>query len=154
MSFTKNKQIIAVPVEKVFNAFATAEALEEWLAPNGMTGKVYAFDFRPGGGYEMSLYYDEDKPGIEGKSNSKEDRFTATFTEIVPNEKIVQVTKFDTDNNDFKGEMVMEVTFKSKNGGTVVTIAFNNIPRGIKPEDNEEGTRQSLQKLAKYVQQK
>jgi hypothetical protein len=32
--------------------------------------------------------------------------------------------------------------------GTEVTILCEDLPAGIRPEDNEAGTRQSLQKLA------
>lgn len=152
MSSTLNTKEIKVPVGLVFTAFATPEALEQWLSPDGMTGKIHSFDFRPGGGYEMSLYYNEGEAQSEGKTGGKEDRFTAKFTEIIPNEKIVQVTQFDTDNDDFGGEMVIEITFKPKDDRTIVTMSFNNIPKGIKPEDNEEGTRQSLEKLAKYIE--
>jgi hypothetical protein len=34
-----------------------------------------------------------------------------------------------------------------------VTIAFANIPPGIRPEDNDAGTRSSLEKLARYVEE-
>lgn len=154
MASTLNTKVIKAPLEKVFSAFATAEALEEWLAPDGMTGKVHIFDFRPGGGYEMSLYYNQKQQEFEGKTNENEDRFTAKFTEIIPNEKIVQLTEFESGNEDFEGKMIMEVDFKTKGNDTVIAMAFKNIPQGIKPEDNEEGTRQSLEKLARYVELK
>jgi len=38
-------------------------------------------------------------------------------------------------------------------GATEVTIAFENIPQGIRPEDNEAGMRSSLEKLARYVEE-
>ena len=46
----------------------------------------------------------------------------------------------------------MVVTLEATVGGTDVTIVFENIPPGIRPEDNEEGTRLSLEKLARYVE--
>jgi len=36
--------------------------------------------------------------------------------------------------------------------GTEVTMLFEDIPPGIRPEDNEAGTRSSLEKLARYVE--
>lgn len=33
-----------------------------------------------------------------------------------------------------------------------VTILFENIPPGIRPEDNDAGARSSLKKLARYVE--
>jgi len=46
----------------------------------------------------------------------------------------------------------MEVTLKSIEARTKVTIIFTNIPPGIRPEDNEAGTELSLEKLARYVE--
>jgi hypothetical protein len=46
----------------------------------------------------------------------------------------------------------MQVTFEDRDGGTVVTILFENLPSGIRPEDNDAGTRSSLEKLARYVE--
>ena len=48
--------------------------------------------------------------------------------------------------------MIMEVTFEPGNGGTTVSIQFTNIPPGIRPEDNEAGTQQTLEKLARFVE--
>jgi Activator of Hsp90 ATPase homolog 1-like protein len=45
----------------------------------------------------------------------------------------------------------MVVTFEERDGGTEVTILFQNIPSGIRPEDNDAGTRSSLEKLDRYV---
>lgn len=51
----------------------------------------------------------------------------------------------------FAGEMTMVVTFGASAGGTVVTIVFEDNPPGIRPEDNDAGTRSSLEQLARYV---
>ncbi len=46
----------------------------------------------------------------------------------------------------------MEVSFKAKDNGTLVTFVFRNIPSGIRPEDNKAGTRSTLEKLSRYVE--
>ena len=46
----------------------------------------------------------------------------------------------------------MEVTFEYRDNGTKVTFLFKDIPKGIKPEDNEAGTISTLEKLAHYVE--
>jgi hypothetical protein len=48
--------------------------------------------------------------------------------------------------------MIMEVRFERQGTATLVTIVFTNLPLGVRPEDNEKGTEQSLDKLEKYVQ--
>lgn len=147
---TKNSRDIDATAEEVFRAFREPAALEFFQAPGDMTARVHAFDFRVGGGYEMSLYYPEG--ATEGKTTANEDKFRALFVEIVPNEKIVQAIRFETGDAGFAGEMIMEVTFQPIGTGTRVTFRFNNLPPSVKPEDNEAGTISTLEKLAAYVE--
>jgi uncharacterized protein YndB with AHSA1/START domain len=70
---------------------------------------------------------------------------------LAPPTRIVQAISFDSQDPAFSGEMTMEVTFEERDGGTDVTIVFDHIPPGIRPEDNEAGTRSSLEKLARYI---
>jgi len=101
----------------------------------------------------MSLFYPSGEKARSGKTTEREDRFTARFVELTPHRRIVEAITFDSSNPAFSGEMTMEVTLDAKDGGTEVTILFTNIPSGIRPEDNEAGTRSSLEKLARYVEQ-
>ena len=45
----------------------------------------------------------------------------------------------------------MTTRFVDSLAGTEVTIVTENLPASIRPEDNEEGCRQSLAKLAALV---
>jgi len=38
---------------------------------------------------------------------------------------------------------------KQKSGGTEVTLVFRNLPPGLRAEDNEPGSRLSLEQLAR-----
>lgn len=98
----------------------------------------------------MSLFYPQSEKESRGKTSEKEDRYTARFVELIPSQKIVQAITFDSGDPAFSGEMIMEVTFEAKVVGTRVTIMFKNIPTGIRPEDNETGTKSTLEKLARY----
>jgi len=100
----------------------------------------------------MSLFYPPSDCAHLGKSSAREDRFSSRFVKLQPPERIVQVIQFDTNDPAFAGEMTMEVTLEDSQGDTLVTIAFENIPPGISPEDNDTGTRQSLEKLARYLE--
>jgi len=146
-----NSKIIRATQEKVFNAFIDKNALEQWLAPNDMAGKIHDFDARAGGGYSMSLFYLD--AAAKGKTTGNEDRFYVKFVELQPFEKIIQTVNFRSDNEQFRGEMIMETYLqKIEESTTRVSMIFKNIPPGIDPKDNEEGTRQSLEKLASYVE--
>jgi uncharacterized protein YndB with AHSA1/START domain len=151
MSATSNQQLIHATPETVYRAFTEPGALESWLAPGEMFGKIHRFDLRTGGGYEMSLYYPEGNKTNKGKSAVDEDRFTARFVELSPPARIVQAIAFSTEDPAFAGEMKMDVSLKLKDGDTLVTISFSNIPAGIDPADNEKGTALSLKKLARYI---
>ncbi len=149
---TQNSRVIKAAPEAIYRAFTTPEALEVWQAPGDMTGKVHQFDLKVGGGYEMSLYYPGSETKMKGKTEELEDRFSARFVELIPNKKIVQAVNFESPDPDFSGEMMVEITFEPQSNGTKVTYFFRNIPKGIKPEDNETGTISTLEKLARYIE--
>ena len=149
---TRTSRVIKASREALYRAFIDPAALAVWLAPEGMTGKVHEFDARVGGGYRMSLYYPSSEEVYRGKTSEREDRFTARFVELTPPTRIVQAISFDSVDPAFAGEMTMVVTLEDRDGGTEVTILFEHIPPGIRPEDNDAGTRSSLEKLARYVE--
>lgn len=150
---TRTSRLINAPRETLYRAFTDPGALVAWQVPGEMTGKVHEFDARVGGGYRMSLFYPASEQGARGKSAEREDRFTARFVELTRPARIVEAITFDSADPAFAGEMTMIVTFDERDGGTEVTVAFANIPAGIRPEDNDAGTRSSLEKLARYVEQ-
>ena len=100
----------------------------------------------------MSLFYPSSDLVNRGKTSDREDRFTARFVEFTPPTKIVQAISFDSVDPAFSEEMTMVVTFEERDGGTEVTILFEHLPSGIRPEDNDAGTRSSLEKLARYTE--
>ena len=153
-SSTQNSILLQATPQVVYHAFTDPTALEFWLAPDDMYGKVHHFDLRVGGGYQMSLFYPSSEASIKGKTSEKEDRFTARFIVLSPPTRIVQVVTFDSDDPAFAGEMQMDVNIVLEEHATRVTIVFRDIPPGIRPEDNEAGTQSSLEKLARYVEQK
>ncbi|GIW42754.1 MAG: hypothetical protein KatS3mg077_0036 [Candidatus Binatia bacterium] len=44
-----SSRLIRAPSSKIFEAFSSPGAMEAWLPPPNMTGKMLAFDFRAGG---------------------------------------------------------------------------------------------------------
>lgn len=149
---TETSRVIRAPREAIYRAWTDPEALMVWQVPGEMTGRIHEFDTRVGGGYRMSLFYPASDSASRGKTAEREDRFTARFIELTPPSRIVEAITFDTDDPAFSGEMIMAVILEAGDGGTNVTVLFANIPPGINPEDNDAGTRSSLQKLATYVE--
>lgn len=148
---TRTSKWIEATPEALYRAFTDPAALAVWFAPGDMTAEVHRFDGRVGGGYQMSLHYPSADHPVRGKTTDREDRYTAWFVELTPSGRIVEAITFDSADPAFGGEMLMEVTFAAKDGGTLVSISFKDIPAGIRPEDNEAGTQLTLEKLARYV---
>ncbi len=149
---TRNSKYIKATPEALYRAFTDPAALAVWLAPGDMTGEVHSFDYRVGGGYQMSLYYPSSEKTFRGKTSEREDRFTARFVELTPPSRIVEAITFDAVDPAFEGVMIMVITLEAGDCGTTVSIFFTDIPSGIRPEDNEAGTRSTLEKLARFVE--
>ena len=144
------RTIQALP-DDVFRAFTNPDLLVQWLAPDGMTARIRNFDIRPGGFYEMSLFYDD--PSALGKTEANEDRYTARFIELVPPRRIVESITFAGDDSTFATPMTMTVDFELVGEDTQVTVSFENLPPSVSPTDNDLGTQQSLAKLARLLEQ-
>lgn len=154
MSETQNSKTIKAMPDTIFQALTDPKSIEIWQVPGDMTGKIYHYNFKVGGNYEMSLFYPDTEKKMKGKSGNKEDRFTAEFIEIIPDRKIVEKIHFQSDDPNFQEPMTMQISLESVDEGTEVTFTFKDIPKGIKPEDNEKGTLSSLEKLATLVEKK
>jgi uncharacterized protein YndB with AHSA1/START domain len=145
-------RVINAPRETVYRAFLDRDALVHWLPPGSMTGVIHAFEAREGGIFRMSLEYPEDDTSSRGKTSARTDTFRGRFAKLVPLERIVWATEFESADPSFAGEMIVDWTLASAGGGTRVTVRCENIPRGIRPEDNEAGTRSTLAKLAAFLE--
>jgi len=146
---TRTSQLVKARPEAVYAAFMDPVALVAWLPPAGMTGRLHAFDGRVGGGYRMSLFYPPEESLTRGKTSAQEDRVNVRFLELVPPRRIREAVNFDTADPAFLGEMTIEITFEPVAGGTEVTFACTDLPRGLHPEVNEAGARLSLAQLAR-----
>jgi uncharacterized protein YndB with AHSA1/START domain len=149
---TKVSRIIQAPRKVIYQAFLDADALASWRAPENMKARVHAFDGREGGAYRMSLTYTDRQHSPSGKTSEDTDSFQGRFIQLLPYEKIVELIEFESRDPKFAGEMKMTTTFTEAGKGTEVTVLCEDIPIGIRSEDNELGCRSSLQNLAKLVE--
>jgi len=117
-----------------------------------MTGQVHTFDPREGGKLRMSLTYQDPKHSPGGKTSEDTDTFQGRFVELVPYEKIVWVVEFESQDPGFAGEMRITFSLADADGGTEVFVLCEDIPKGVRPEDNKMGCRSSLQKLAALLE--
>ncbi|MDB5417950.1 MAG: Activator of Hsp90 ATPase 1 family protein [Phenylobacterium sp.] len=149
---TRVSRRIAAPREALYAALLDPAALVAWLPPGRMTGQIHAFDARVGGGYRMSLFYPPDETAFRGKSGEREDRVNVRFVSLEPPARIVEAVTFESDDPALQGEMTMIWSFAPAPGGTEVTVLSLDLPPGLRPKDNAEGSRLSLAQLARYCE--
>ncbi len=96
-------RVIRAPRQAIYDAFMEAGALATWLPPRGMTARLHQFEARVGGGYRMSLTYEEPDHRVRGKTTAHTDVVRVRFIELAPGERIVQEVEFDSDEAAFGG---------------------------------------------------
>lgn len=150
MSTIRITRRIKAPRALVHGTLLDAGAVAQWKVPDGMTCHVHEFDAREGGAFRISLTYD--RPTGAGKTTPHTDTYHGRFEKLLPNEQIVEVDEFETDNPDLQGEMTITITLADTDGGTDLVAVHEELPRGVSPADNELGWRMSLAKFAALVE--
>jgi uncharacterized protein YndB with AHSA1/START domain len=141
---------MSAPRSDVYRALLDADAVALWRVPDGMSSQVHEFDAREGGSFRVSLTYDA--PTGTGKSARNTDTYHGRFVKLVPDEQVVEVFEFETDDPALRGEMTITTTLTDADGGTDVVIVHEGLPDSVPPADNETGTRMSLDNLARLVE--
>ncbi|CAN5681799.1 SRPBCC family protein [soil metagenome] len=134
-------RVIRAPAERIYRAFLDPDALAKWLPPNGFSGKVHEMDARIGQKYKMSF---------TNFSSGLLQSWTGTFLELVPNERIQFVDKFD--DPALAGEMQKTIVLKQVAVGTDVDIMHEGIPEMIPVESCYLGWQESLAQLTLLVE--
>ena len=156
MSTTRITCHVNAPRASVYRALLDPDAIAKWRVPTGMTSQVHAFDAREGGTFRVSLTYDA--PMGTGKTTAHTDTYHGRFAKLIPNEQVVEVIEFETDDPALRGEMTITTTLADAAGpagpGTATDLhaVHEGLPPGVRPADNEAGWRDSLAKLAALVE--
>jgi len=93
------------------------------------------------------MYHDSDH-SLAGKTSQHTDTVQGRFVELIPDTKILEVVEFESQKPEFAGEMKIIVSLADVDGGTEVTMHCQDIPLGIRPEDNEQGCKESRTKAS------
>ena len=137
----KIHRVLRAAPEKIYRAFLDADAMAKWLPPYGFTCKVHHMNASVGGSFRMSF---------SNFSTGHGHSFGGEYLELVPNEKIRYVDRFD--DPALSGEMQVTVAFKKVFCGTEVSITQEGIPDVIPAEACYLGWQESLTLLAKLVE--
>jgi len=141
---------VNAPRAMVYCALLDPRAVAKWKVPDGMTCRIHEFDAREGGSFRISLTYDA--PTGTGKTTAHTDTYHGRFVKLVPNEQIVEVDEFETNDSAMTGEMTITFKLTDADGGTDVLAVHDNLPPGVSPADNETGWQMALDKLAALVE--
>ena len=71
---------------------------------------------------------------------------------MTPNERVVEVDEFETEDPALRGEMTITITLADADGGTNLLAVHDGLPPGVSSADNESGWRMALAKLAAFVE--
>jgi uncharacterized protein YndB with AHSA1/START domain len=140
-------RVIAAAPQALYGACMDAQALMQWLPPEGATGTADTFEPWPGGRFRMVLAFAQG----EGKSGGNTDVVEGRYIQLVPGERIVQAISFQSEDPAFAGVMTMTWLFEAQPGGTRVTVVAQDVPRGIARADHEQAIASTLGNLARYA---
>ena len=151
MSSTRIGRHLDAPRARVFRALVDADSVARWRVPTGMTSVVHEWDGREGGALRVSLTYDA--PSRSGKTTAHTDTYRGRFVKLVPDELVVEVDEFETDDPSLQGEMTMTITLAEADGGTDLVAVHEGLPAGVAAADNEAGWREALTRLEALVEE-
>lgn len=151
MSTTSVNCRINAPRAAVYHALIDPLTIPHWKVPDGMTCEVHTFEAHEEGKFRISLTYD--LPTNTGKTTAQTDTYHGHFAKLVPDEQVVEIDVFETDEPAMQGEMMVTYTLtEDDDGSTLLKAVHEGVPDGIAPADNELGWQMSLGKLAAFVE--
>lgn len=150
MTATRVTREIAAPPAAVYRALVDPDAIPRWKVPQDMTCVVHEFDAREGGRFRISLTYDSPEPA--GKTNTHTDTYHGRFVRLMPGWLVVEVDEFETEDPGMRGEMQITISLSESDGGTHLVAVHDRLPPALDRAQNEQGWRESLERLAALVE--
>ncbi|MFN3325719.1 MAG: SRPBCC family protein [Bryobacteraceae bacterium] len=134
-------RILRAPAERLYRALLEPAAIAKWNPPDGFTAIVHELDARVGGRFRISFI---------NFTNGQAHSFGGEYRELVPNEKIVAIDRFDDRN--LPGEIVTTYTLRAVSSGTELTVEQAGLPDVIPADACRLGWQQSFDLLARLVE--
>lgn len=145
-------RVIKAPRHAVYQAFLDPDSVAAWLTPGTMTAEVHTFDPREGGAFRITLTYHEQAGRSAGKSSENTDTYQGHFGTLIQDELVEEIIEFESDDPQFAGVMRMIAKLSDTPDGTAIDLVCEDIPPGVRLEDNIAGCESSLGKLAALLE--
>lgn len=142
------RRVVNASRAEVFAALVDEGARTVWLPPVGMSGRFDRFDARPGGGYRLTLTYDDASAGKTGEGT---DVVEVRFVAVDEPHRLVEEADFVSDDPRFAGTMTLTWALEPVDDGTLVTITATDVPDGISSEDHAAAFASTLGNLDRYL---
>ncbi len=126
MYTTQLTRRMSAPRSAVYRALLDAGAVAAWRVPNGMSSQVHEWEPQEGGAFRVSLSYDA--PTGTGKTAEHTDTYHGRFVTLVPDQQVVEVLEFETQDPELRGEMTVTTTLTDAADGTQVLMVHEGIP--------------------------
>ena len=148
-------RVFNAPLETVWRAWTEEAHFRKWWGPTDYTCPDAKLDVRVGGTSLMSM---QNKDGKKIWS-------TATYTEVVPRERLVYTDSFaDTDGKKidpaeagmpgyWPDDLIVTVTFEEDAGATRMNLTHSGFPKQVVAQCTQ-GWHESLDKLAASMEER
>lgn len=146
---TSNREIVTTRIfdatpAQVFEAWSHSEHLEEWWGPLGFTTTTHKFDFRPGGGWTLTMH------GPDGTDYPNR----LVYDEIVAGERIVYSHHGGIDGVPAQFQQTVTFVKKGKQTELTMRLAFRTAAERdavVQKYGAIEGGKQTLARLAEHI---
>lgn len=144
-SFDTQKEF-SVPVEKLYEAWTTEDALKQWWKPNGNTLKSLVNDIREGGEVKYEFVDDEGNTLFI---------ISGTYEEAKPAEKLVYTWNWDVPAEPIRnGEYKLHITFSSQGEGSKLNVRQEGFISDEAIVPHKEGWDKGLRDLETFLSRK
>jgi uncharacterized protein YndB with AHSA1/START domain len=137
----KISRLLNAPIELVWEVWTDPNHIKNWWGPDGFSNTITIMEVRQGGEWDLIMHGPD---GVDYKNKS-------VFTEVIKHKKIVYqhlsapkfVTTIEFESRGTKTYISWHMLFESKEQFIQVVKTFNA----------DEGLKQNLEKLSRYLQQ-
>lgn len=133
----------SVPVEKLYNAWISPEALKQWWRPMGNQLKDVKNEVREGGEVVYTFETTDQKESLIISGN---------YQEVKQQEKLVYTWNWNFQNESLQdSEFLLTVEFKSNGSGSSISVKQQNLIDDETVQPHHESWEKGLTDLHEYL---